>query len=121
MTLPYRQASVDRARRLLRDATVPERLLWSRLRRRALGVRFLRQRSLGPYIVDFYARDLGLVVEIDGRSHTTERAAYDDRRQAWLGSQGLHVARVTNDDVLHHLDATVDTLRRLIETLSSDA
>ncbi len=94
------------ARRLRRDATGPERLLWSRLRGRALGVAFRRQSPIGPYVVDFFAPLARLVVEVDGRSHAG-RAAADAARRTVLESLGLRVVRVTNDDVLYRLDATV--------------
>lgn len=94
------------ARRLRRDATGPERRLWTRLRARALGVSFRRQSPVGPYVVDFFAPAARLVVEVDGRSHAG-RASADAARQTVLEALGLRVVRVTNDDVLYRLDATV--------------
>lgn len=119
--IPYEPHLLERARRLRREATLPERLLWSRLRRKQLGVRFLRQRPLGAYIVDFYAPDMGLVIEVDGRSHDARQAEHDLNRQAWLEAQGLNVVRVTNDDVPRCLDEVIDTLSRLIEEGIEDA
>ena len=53
-----------------RIATIPERMLWNRLRGGNLaGLKFRRQQPLGPYIVDFFCHEAGLVVEVDGRSH----------------------------------------------------
>ncbi|GAB5534153.1 MAG: hypothetical protein Rubg2KO_04020 [Rubricoccaceae bacterium] len=111
--IPYRPDLKQVARRLRRDATVPERLLWSRLRRRALGVRFLRQRPIGPYVVDFYCPDRHLVVEVDGRSHDG-RGAEDADRQRFLESNDLVVYRVTNDEVVSDLEETVRQLEAWI-------
>lgn len=101
-----RSELVPRARKLRRDATFPERVLWSRLRRRQLGVRFLRQRPVGQYIIDFYCPDVGLAVEVDGRSHDGAFAC-DLQRQAVLEGLGLRVLRVANDAVLEDVDGVV--------------
>jgi very-short-patch-repair endonuclease len=98
-TDPYRPHLVPFARRLRREATWPERLLWARLRRRALGVVFRRQRPVGPFVVDFLCPEARLVVEVDGRSHDGREVA-DCARQAILEARGLLVLRVTNDEVL---------------------
>ena len=119
--IPYDARLPARARRLRREATVPERLLWSRLRRHRLGVRFTRQRAIGPFIVDFFAPAVDLVVEVDGRSHDARRMAYDLQRQTWLETRGLHVVRVTNDDVLHHLDEVTRALYTLVQRRLNDA
>lgn len=93
------------AKELRKDATFPERLLWSVLRRKQLrGLRFRRQHAIGPYIVDFYCPKKRLVIEIDGRSHD-DRGAYDLRRERYLTNQGYAVLRVANDDVLDDLEA----------------
>ena len=111
---PYRRRLVPTARALRETATVPERLLWSRLRRRALGVRFLRQRPVGEHVVDFLAPDTRLVVEVDGRSRDGHGDA-DRERQQWLEDQGLTVLRVSNDDVLRNLDGVVEAVRLVVE------
>jgi len=110
---PYARHLTPVARRLRRDATVPERLLWARLRRRALGVRFLRQRPVGPYVVDFLAPEARLVVEVDGRSHDG-RAVADAARQRALEALGLTVLRVSNDAVLRDPAAVADQIRAVL-------
>jgi very-short-patch-repair endonuclease len=97
-----------RARQLRRDATIPERVLWSLLRDRRLnGVKFRRQHPIGPYIVDFYCGSHGLVVELDGRSHD-DRGLEDRRRQEYLESvAGLRVIRVGNDDVFQDRESVL--------------
>ena len=102
-----------RARLLRREATFPERLLWSRLRGgRAGGLKFRRQHPFGPYIADFYCAALQLVIEVDGRTHIG-RAEADERRTRYLEKRGLRVLRFTNDDVIRDVDAVVATIGRL--------
>ena len=96
---------VQRARKLRREATVPERLLWAVLRGRRLGgLRFRRQHPIGPYVVDFYCHQARLVVEVDGMSHE-DKQEQDAQREMYLREQGLHVFRVTNSDVNEDLEA----------------
>lgn len=110
---PVRADLVPAARRLRRDATFPERLLWSRLRRQALGIPVRRQTPIGPFVVDFFLPAARLVVEVDGRSHDG-RLGGDARRDAVLRSMGIRVLRVTNDDVLGDVEAVVEQIRRAL-------
>jgi very-short-patch-repair endonuclease len=72
--------------------------LWSHLRRRQLDVwKFRRQAPIGPYVVDFVCFAARLVVELDGSSHNEVSFDYDERRQAWLESQGFRVLRLSAD------------------------
>jgi len=79
----------------------PERTLWAHLRRPSSGVRFRRQHPIGPYIADFYSREAGLVVEVDGESHYegADSAARDARRDDYMETLGLRVLRVSATDV----------------------
>src|SRR5688572_17350411 len=87
-----------RARALRRAMTLPERTLWSLLRREQLGLRFRRQHPIGPFILDFYCPAAKLCVEVDGPAHA-EQAEHDLRRDRWLMEQGIKVLRVSIDDV----------------------
>ena len=90
------------AAQLRRDATAPERLLWSVLRGRGLGgFKFRRQHPVGRFIADFACVDLKVVVEIDGDTHNPED---DKRRDRWMTSQGWRVLRYTNQEVDDGLD-----------------
>ena len=60
----------ERAHELRASATESERRLWSLLRRKQMaGLRFRRQQTIGPYIVDFYCSATKLIVELDGDQH----------------------------------------------------
>src|SRR6185503_10612437 len=64
-----------RARRLRLNSTNAELRLWNRLRSRAIdGRKFVRQESIGPYVVDFVCRERRLVVEVDGGQHSDNAA-----------------------------------------------
>ncbi len=75
--------------------SIPERVLWSKLRAdRCFGIKFRRQHPMGEYIADFYCPDAGLVIEVDGRTHAGPAKEHDDRRDAWMQSEGVEVLRV---------------------------
>ena len=105
-----------RAQRLRRETTPPERIFWSRLRRRALGVRFRRQHPIGPFIADFYCSECQLVVEIDSRTHDG-RLEYDSERDAWMRDHGLHVIRITASDVSRDLEGVLRAIQRHVREL----
>ena len=103
----------ERATALRRQATAPERILWSALRSRSLdGLKFRRQHPIEPYIVDFYCAEVQLIVELDGESHNG-REDYDRQRSEYLGRLGFRVIRVSNDDVLHNLEGVVAYILRI--------
>ena len=100
--------STSRARRLRRDMTPAERVLWHALRNRAfLGLKFRRQTPIGPYIADFFCAELRLVVEVDGGGHGGPR---DTRRDAWMATQGFRTLRLWNGDVLTNLPGVLERL-----------
>lgn len=99
-----------RARELRRETTAAERILWQHLRsHRADGLHFRRQHVLRGFIVDFYCRAARLVVEVDGPIHDQQRDA-DAERDAILIASGYRVLRISNDDVLAHVE---DVLARI--------
>jgi very-short-patch-repair endonuclease len=104
--LEYNPKLRDRARELRSNMTDAEVKLWQNLRmRQVAGVKFMRQRPIGNYIVDFYSPETGLVIEVDGGQHyEKESEEYDKIRDAFLQDQGLTVLRFTNMDVLQNIE-----------------
>ena len=107
-----------RARELRREMTEAEKVLWSRLRASQLGIKFRKQHPIGPYIVDFYARDVGLIIEVDGDTHfTPEAKSYDSIRTDYLHQLGLTVLRFTNLEILRQLDGVIKQIYRTVQTV----
>ncbi|MFT0859748.1 endonuclease domain-containing protein [Ancylobacter sp. G4_0304] len=107
---------IERARRLRRDQTDVERLLWSRLRNRQLeGWKFRRQVPVERFVVDFLCADARLVIELDGGQHTAD---VDAERMRMIESCGYFVIRFWNNDVLVNLDGVV---LRIIEAVRANA
>jgi very-short-patch-repair endonuclease len=109
--------ALDRARTVRRQHTPAEAQLWGRLRgRRFQGFKFVRQVPIGPYVVDFLCRSAGLVIEVDGATHSTDaEVAYDERRGVFLYAEGYRVLRVNNDDVHKRLDDVIETILAALE------
>ena len=88
-----------------------EALMWNALRdRRFRGIKFRRQHVLHPFIVDFYAPSLKLVVEVDGGYHAA-RLAQDAARDAELTRlHGVRVIRLDASRVERDLGRTLAVL-----------
>jgi very-short-patch-repair endonuclease len=99
------------ARRLRRDMTDAERLLWRELQSfRVHGARFRRQAPIGPYIADFAWLSAGLVIEVDGGQHAEDRRDHDRTRDAWLRSRGFEVVRLWNTELIDNPGGVRDLL-----------
>ncbi|MDB5406220.1 MAG: uncharacterized protein JWL84_1132 [Rhodospirillales bacterium] len=105
--------SLRQARRLRVMMTDAERRLWSALRSRRLqGFKFRRQHPLGNYILDFACIEHRLVIEADGGQHADNEA--DERRTAWLESEGWRIIRFWNNDILANTEGVLDTVVRIL-------
>lgn len=90
-----------------REMTVPEKRLWRVLRdRRLVGLKFVRQYPIDPYIVDFICRERNLIIEVDGDSHA-DRGGLDTKRQRFLESLGYRLVRISNDDVPSNMEGVL--------------
>src|SRR5579872_4882043 len=97
------------SRRLRRDATMAEQRLWYRIRSRStLGMKFVRQEPIGPYIVDFVCREYRLIIEVDGGQHAENER--DVVRDHWLHDHGYRVMRFWNNEVLENTEGVLETI-----------
>nr|WP_283773265.1 endonuclease domain-containing protein [Altererythrobacter sp. KTW20L] len=93
---PLPRPIVAGARKLRREMSVPERLLWQQLRLRPEGCKFRRQHPIGPYVVDFCGLSARLVVEIDGAGHDMgDSPARDQASDSYINENGFRVLRVS--------------------------
>ncbi len=107
------------ARKLRKSMSLPEVVLWQRLRASRLGMKFRRQHPIGPYVADFYCRDARLIIEVDGEAHNRgNRPTADVARDAYLRNKGLEVVRIAAVDVLKDADAVAEAIAaRVANTL----
>ncbi|MCF7801717.1 MAG: endonuclease domain-containing protein [Candidatus Marinimicrobia bacterium] len=113
--IPYRSDLKEKAKLLRNNSTLPEVLLWNHLKQKQMyGYRFHRQKPILDYIVDFYAPDLMLVIEIDGFSHN-DSAIQDHKRQNEIEQLGIHFLRFLDGDIKHRMDDVLVTIQEWIE------
>ena len=93
------------AKELRKNMTKEEKHLWYDYLRH-YPVRFLRQKVIDQFIVDFYCHDARLVIEVDGAQHyTVEGLERDIERTSWLKQRGLMVIRIPNQDIWANFNA----------------
>ncbi|MBI5020243.1 MAG: endonuclease domain-containing protein [Ignavibacteriales bacterium] len=102
----YPHYIIDVARQLRKRSTIPEKLLWERLRRHQLdGLKFKRQHHIGRYVVDFFSEKLNLIVELEGGIHEKDnQKEYDEVRFEELISRGFKILRIKNDEVINNIE-----------------
>jgi very-short-patch-repair endonuclease len=103
-------------RRLRRDQTDAEKILWSFLRNKQFrGKRFLRQHGLGPYILDFYCPDIKLAIELDGGQHNEcEGKVHDAIRSEYLLNQGVKVLRFWDHEVFQEIEGVLGKMEKIV-------
>jgi very-short-patch-repair endonuclease len=105
------------AKRLRREMTPAERILWKALRRNAIdGFHFRRQQIIEGYVVDFYCDEAKLAIELDGGVHE-EQWKYDESRDRTISLAGVRVLRISNDAMLDS-EAVVEYIRRALRERS---
>jgi very-short-patch-repair endonuclease len=114
--IPYNPALKPLARKLRKEMTFGEVLLWNELKEDKLwGLDFDRQRCLDNYIVDFYVKKLMLAIEIDGMSHNHEEAFTQDQiRQQKLESLGITVIRFSEADVKYDMLNVIRSIEKSV-------
>ena len=110
----------EAATNLRRTMTLPELILWKRLRNRSVfKFKFRRQHPIDKFIVDFYCHELKLVIEIDGEIHENDiYKAYDLIRTDELNKYGLKIIRFSNNQILFEIDSVITILLDRIRELS---
>jgi len=100
------------ARKLRRETTNAEQLLWHLLRnRRFNGFKFRRQHPVGEYVLDFYCHEARLGVELDGGQHNEAgQRRKDEARSSFLAGEGITVIRFWNNDVLRETEGVMEEL-----------
>lgn len=101
--IPYNSALNLRAKDLRKNLTAAEKKLWYEFLR-GHKYRFVRQKVIGNYIIDFYCQKLKLGIEIDGGTHLgNKNEEYDNNGTEILKKLGIKILRFWNDNVLQGL------------------
>ncbi len=108
-----------KARFLRQVETKVEQILWEKLRNNKSGIKFRRQHPIGPFVVDFYAPKIKLVVELDGSHHAKQDTQdYDAMRSQFLVSKTITVLRFWNSEVEKDLPSVLQKIQEKAAQLS---
>jgi very-short-patch-repair endonuclease len=105
----------DMSRRLRRDPQGAKRILWRHLRANALGVRFRRQHPIPPYIADFAAPTIRLVIEVDGGQHG---GGADGARAATMIASGRRIMRAWDKELYDNLEGCLQRIAEAVRPLT---
>ena len=108
--IPYNKNLVNNAKALRKNMTPEEKHLWyDFLKKLPFNVR--RQHNIENYIVDFYIAKKKIVIEVDGRQHTSsEHIASDKTRDEKLAEWGISVLRYSNEDINKNFNAVAEDI-----------
>ena len=96
-------ATVRRARKLRREMSLPEIILWRALKQRPGGFKFRKQHPAGFYVVDFFCAEAKLAIEIDGEAHDRgDQPQFDAARDARLALHGIETLRIPAAELLRN-------------------
>jgi very-short-patch-repair endonuclease len=114
--LQYNKELKENSRSLRNNMTDAERLLWSKIRNRQIkDYRFIRQKIIGNYIVDFYCPKSCLIIELDGGQHYTDDGKQKDEvRDKFLAELGFRVLRFSDRDVLKNINGVIDEILKYL-------
>jgi very-short-patch-repair endonuclease len=109
---------LQKRKTLRKNQTIHETLLWSRLSGKKLnGYKFIRQYSVGKYILDFYCPKYQLGIEVDGGQHDEEKARrYDQKRTQFITSQDIRIIRFWNNEICNQMDEVCDEILETLKT-----
>ena len=115
-----KKSEKEKRRKLRRDQTFCEKIMWIYLRdRKTLGYKFRRQYSVDHYVIDFYCPELKLAIELDGSVHNVpDQKEYDAYRQEYLEKFGITFCRITNDELMGNANLVFKTIEDRITQLS---
>jgi len=94
-------------RKLRKNQTRSETVFWKVVKgRKFAGFKFRRQHPIGRYIVDFFCKELPLIVEIDWPIHKeTEQRIYDKFREDDLAHLWYNLIRFTNKNIVSSIES----------------
>lgn len=111
---PYNPDFTKLAQNLRKNMTPAEKRFWYEILNRFKEYKFLRQKPIADFILDFYCSELMLGIEIDGDDHNLKKEA-DNKRTEALERMGICVIRFANRDIISNLEGVYDTLAGILD------
>jgi len=109
----------ENAKRLRKNMTNAEEMLWIYLRRME-GLKFRRQHPIGIYIADFYCHKAKLIIELDGSIHEEATIKENDKnRETQMEKWGYSIVRFTNQQVITDIENVLDSISITIRNINN--
>ncbi|MBR2159814.1 MAG: endonuclease domain-containing protein [Clostridia bacterium] len=103
------------AKNLRKNMTKEEKRLWYDYLKK-YPVRFLRQKVIDNYIVDFYCHSARIIIELDGSQHYDEKGLLKDKiRTSRLGERNLLVIRIPNIEVNKNFEGVCQYIDNIVK------
>ena len=119
----YNKRLIANARELRKNMTKAEACLWKYVLKAGgmKGFTFRRQRPVLHYIADFMCKELFLIIEVDGITHSYGTVASEDiKRQGDLEKAGFTVIRFTDEEVLNSINSVYKELEDLVSRIMKE-
>ena len=115
----YNKESVYNAKKLRKNATKEENHLWYDFLKKH-KLKFVRQKVIGNYILDFYCFEIKLAIEVDGSQHFEEKGSfYDVQRTETINEYGISVLRFSNYDINRQFESVCQYIDAFISKMNS--
>lgn len=112
--IEYNSSNNDRAKENRKKMTKAEsKIRYDFLKYRPMGYKFIRQKPINSFILDFYCSKLWLWIEIDWNSHDNKNN-YDQMRTIKIWKSGIQIIRFTNEQVFYDLDSIKKSLNEYL-------
>jgi very-short-patch-repair endonuclease len=107
--IPYHPKLKILAKNLRNNSTKSEIKLWLKLKNKQLyAYKFIRQKPIDNYILDFYCPELNLGIELDGYSHNLEEVYFKDlKKEKRLNELGIFILRFKDEQVFHDIESVI--------------
>ena len=98
------------------SATRTENIVWYEiLKNNQTGYKFLRQKPINKFILDFYCKELLLAIEVDGKYHY-KRKNYDEMRDKFLENLNIKTLRISSEEIIENLENVKNKINEFIES-----
>jgi len=103
------------ARKMRKEPTEAEKILWKSVKDNQLGCKIRRQQVIFNNIADFVCLSKKLIIQIDD-SISDNHVGNESASVLELNKIGFEVIRFTNEEIIHNIDEVIDTIKSKLES-----
>jgi very-short-patch-repair endonuclease len=118
MNYKHNPKLTENARNLRKNMTKEEKHLWYDFLK-DYPIRFLSQKVIDNFIVDFYCSSKRLIIELDGSQHYDAKGVVlkDKIRTEKLENRELTVIRIPNNEIWNNFDEVCEYIDNYVKTV----